>query len=89
LDRLRLLFLAGIILIFIGFLAVFAALLSEGMAGGGAVWVFIGPFPIGLGFGESPIMLLISAIIALAMILITLMSIKILRMEKEERKEPG
>jgi uncharacterized membrane protein len=83
LDRLRLLFLASIILILIGFIAVFAALLSEGMAGGGAVLVFIGPFPIGMGFGEyAPVLLLISAIIALAMILIMLMSVRILRMEK-------
>lgn len=77
-DRLRKLLLTGFILIFIGFVALFLALLREGVAtGGGAFVVFIGPFPLAIGFGEySPLLILLSIIIAVAMVIIMLASVK-------------
>jgi len=72
------LFLTGFTLVIVGFIIVFLASIAEGgVTGGGAVVVFIGPFPLAIGFGEyAPILLLISVIIAMAMILIALISFR-------------
>jgi len=78
LNKLRILFSTGFILIFIGFTTLFLALLSEErVTGGGALVVFIGPFPLAVGFGEySPPLILLSILIAVAMIIIMLTSVK-------------
>ncbi|MEM2246568.1 MAG: hypothetical protein QXS51_03395 [Thermoproteota archaeon] len=76
-DRLSILFLIGFLLVIIGFITVFIASVTGGVTGGGAMVVFIGPFPLAIGFGEyAPILLLISIVIAVAMILITLLSFR-------------
>lgn len=68
----------------IGFLTIFIALITgSATAGGGALVVFIGPFPLAIGFGEyAPILILISVIIAIAMILIMLLSVRRWKIER-------
>ncbi len=89
-DKIGIGFLIGFALIALGFLIVFLASISEAnLTGGGALVVFIGPFPIAIGFGEySPILILVSVVIAVAMVVITLIGFKRWRIEKEA-EEPG
>ncbi|MEM3711962.1 MAG: hypothetical protein QXR97_00245 [Thermoproteota archaeon] len=82
-DRLSILFLIGFLLIIIGFITVFLASITGDVAGGGALVVFIGPFFFGTGFGEyAPILILISVMIAIAMVLITLLSVRRWKIER-------
>lgn len=62
----------------IGFATLFLASLPWVEAkGGGALVIFIGPFPLAFGFGEySPILILVSVIIAAVMIVATLIIFK-------------
>lgn len=82
----RTLLLTGFLLILTGFLLLLLASLPPGGAtGGGAIIVFIGPFPLMVGFGEySPILMLVSVVIVAVMILITLMSIKYTRKQEDD-----
>ena len=84
-NGLRTVFLMGFILIFAGFIMLFLAFpLKEGVTGGGAFVIFIGPFPLAVGFGEhAPILILISVIIVMMMILVTLLSFKRLRTKSD------
>lgn len=84
-DRLKVLFLAGLTLTISGFAILLLTFLSgEEVTGGIAFVVFIGPLFLGGGFGEySPILILTSVIIAVVMILIMLMNIRRWKMEKE------
>ncbi|MEM2087468.1 MAG: hypothetical protein QXF52_02185 [Thermoproteota archaeon] len=84
-DRLKILFLAGLTLTLAGFIILLLAFISgEWAIEGVAFVVFIGPLFLGGGFGEySPILLLTSVIIAVATILIILMSVRRWKMEKE------
>lgn len=82
-DRLSILFLIGFLLLIIGFVTVFLASVTGDVTGGGALVVFIGPFPLAVGFGEyAPILILISVLIAVAMILVTLLSVKHWKIER-------
>jgi uncharacterized membrane protein len=76
----------GFILMFAGFATLFLAFpLKEGVTGGGAFVIFIGPFPLAVGFGEcAPILILISVIIVAVMILITLLSFKCSRTKPDK-----
>lgn len=62
----------------IGFATLFLALLPRAEAeGGGAFVIFIGPFPLAFGFGEySPVLILVSVIIAAVIIVFTLIFFK-------------
>ncbi|MBO3841833.1 MAG: hypothetical protein FGF48_05390 [Candidatus Brockarchaeota archaeon] len=73
-NSFRKLLLTGFLLMTMGFVTLFlASLPSSGTNVGGAFVIFIGPFPLAFGFGEySPILILISVIIAAVMIMITL-----------------
>lgn len=66
------LFVAGLAVLFIGVLAVFAATAFSGSgSAGAAVVIFIGPFPIVLGAGPNAEMLiLISVVIALVSVVL-------------------
>ncbi|MEM2906257.1 MAG: hypothetical protein QW057_06255 [Candidatus Bathyarchaeia archaeon] len=68
-----LLTLAGFGLAFIGMLIIFLALIvgAEGISGG--IVVFIGPFPVALGFGAEAIPLLALAFIIVAVIILGLL----------------
>jgi len=72
------LLLTGFLLMMIGFATLFLASLPWAEAeGGGAFVIFIGPFPLAFGFGEySPVLILVSVIIAAVMIVITLIIFK-------------
>lgn len=76
-DRLTILSLMGLLLVILGFVTLFSALLlGESTSVGGAIVVFIGPFPLAVGFGEySPALILVGVVIAVAM-LIMLANIK-------------
>lgn len=78
-------FLTGLTLTLVGFAILLTAFLSEEWAAGGVAFaVFIGPLFLGGGFGEySPILILTSVIIAVAMILVMLMRVRRWKMEKE------
>ncbi|MCS7138656.1 MAG: hypothetical protein NZ873_01190 [Crenarchaeota archaeon] len=84
-DRLSILFLTGFMLIAIGFMIVFlASILWGNAAGGGALIVFIGPFPLAIGFGEyAPLLILIGLVIIVVMILITVISFRSWKLERK------
>ncbi|MGQ9479176.1 MAG: hypothetical protein ACUVQ0_04020 [Thermoproteota archaeon] len=85
-NSFRILLAAGLILIVTGISIMLAsALVTSDLKLGGALIVFIGPFPVGVGFGEyAPILLLTSVIIALAMIILTYMAVRALKRKQTE-----
>lgn len=76
-NRFKTLFLTGFLLILAGLATLFSVLLSEGkVAGGGAFVVFIGPFPLVVGFGEYPLILILLGIVITALMIIALLVIR-------------
>jgi uncharacterized membrane protein len=72
-------------LILTGFTILFSALLLEAkVSGSSAFIVFIGPFPLAVGFGEySPMLILLGIVIAVFTIIIMLMSLRHVYGKKE------
>jgi len=68
-----LLTLAGLGLTFLGILVISLALLADSQAVSGGIVILIGPFPIALGFGPAGLSLLALALLAAAVILLTLL----------------
>ncbi len=71
------LFLAGILISFIGIILLIIASIFSGGESSGAVVIFIGPIPIIGGWGTAwPILVIIGILIAIVMILISYLMIK-------------
>lgn len=64
------LILAGFLLVFVGALAIVAGVLTGGVAGSGALVVFIGPVPIIVGWGVNWLPLIMVALAAIALMLL-------------------